>query len=112
MNKTKKDRLLEAARISNDPTVQQALDKLLFVVSIAHDADYIERANTYAFHNGCTITVPRTEENFTMTLLWNEETISVRTRNCQYAEFRHGHLLQQGDPLPGMILNEERNYEQ
>jgi hypothetical protein len=112
MDKTKIDELLTAAKVSNDETVKQALDKLLFVVSIAHDKDYIERANTYAFHSGCTITVPRSEENFTMTLLWNEETISVRTRDYQYGELRHGHMLQQGDPVPGMVLNEERNYQQ
>ena len=44
MDKKSVDDLLEAAKISNDPTVKQALDKLLFVVSIAHDKEYIKRA--------------------------------------------------------------------
>jgi hypothetical protein len=112
MDKTKIDELLTAAKTSDDPTVKQALDKLLFVVSIAHDGDYIERANRYHYHNGCSITVPRTHENFTMTLAWNGEDMSVRTRDYQESHFRHGHLLQAGDPVPGIILVEERNYKQ
>lgn len=51
------DELLEAAKTSKNKTVQQTLKKLLFAVSIAHDKEYIERANSYHFHSGCSITV-------------------------------------------------------
>lgn len=112
MDKKNVDELLEAAKISNDPTVKQALDKLLFVVSIAHEKDYIERANSYHFHSGATITVPGTHDNFTMTVIWNNESIAIRTRDYQHTEFKYGHLLQKGDPVPGVILVEDRNYQE
>ena len=111
MDKKSVDDLLEAAKISNDPTVKQALDKLLFVISIAHDKEYIKRANSYHFHSGCSITVPNTHENFTMSMVWNHEHIAIHARDYQFTEFKFGHMLQDGDPVPGVILIEDRNYQ-
>ena len=110
MDQNKIDELLTAAQASKDTTVKQALSKLLFVVSLAHDKEYIERANSYHFHSGCSITVPRSHEQVTMCLVWNDNTMCVRTRDYQHAEFTHGYLLQEGDPVPGIVLVEERNY--
>ena len=103
------DELLEAAKVSTDPTVRQALNKLLFVTSIAHDQEYVERANLYYFHSGCTVTIPYAE-NLTMNLVWNDEDIAVHTTEYQYATFKYGQMLYEHAPLPGIILIEDRNY--
>lgn len=107
--KSNVDELLEAAKISHNRSVKQALDKLLFTVSIAHDKEYIERANDYYFHSGCTITIPQVAENVTMQLVWNDEEIAVRSTEHCFAQFKYGSMIEENDPVPGIILQEERN---
>jgi len=103
------DELLEAAKASNDPTVKQALHKLLFVTSLAHDKDYIERASMYHFHSGCTVTIPRSDYT-TLSIVWNDEDVAIHTTDYQYVQFRYGNLINENTPLPGVVLIEDRNY--
>ena len=109
MDKTKIDQLLEAAKTSHNGAVKQALDKLLFTVSIAHSTAYIKDANEYHFHSGCTITVPRSDNDITMSLVWNDNEIAVHSRNYCYTQFTYGNLIEKDDPMPGVFLIEEKN---
>lgn len=111
MNKKNRvDELLEAAKTSHNGAVKQALDKLLFTVSIAHSTAYIEDANNYHFHSGCTLTVPRSDTDTTMSLAWNNEEIGVHSMGHCFVQFRYGSTLQKDDPVPGVILIEDKNY--
>ena len=111
MNKDNRvDELLEAAKTSHNSAVKQALDKLLFTVSIAHSKAYIENANQYHFHSGCTLTVPRSDTDTTMNLVWNDEEIGVHSMEHCFVQFRYGNIIQKDDPVPGVILIEDRNY--
>lgn len=110
-NKESVDQLLEAAKISNNSAVKQALNKLLFTVSIAHSKAYIEDANNYHFHSGCTVTVPRSDTDITMSLVWNDKEIAVRTMEHCYTQFNYGNIIEKDDPLPGVFLIEDKNYQ-
>ena len=109
-NKENVDQLLEAAKVSDNQAVKQALDKLLFTVSLAHSKAYIEAANNYHFHSGCSITIPRSEQDITMSLVWNDNEIAVRTMEHCYQQFTYGNLIDENSPLPGIYLVEDRNY--
>lgn len=104
-----RDQLLEAAKVSNDPTVKMALEKLLFTVSLAHDKEYIEWADKSHFQSGCTITVPSMSHDTTFSLTWNDTQIQVFSIEHQIVMFPYGHLYNVNDPLPGVILNPELN---
>lgn len=109
-DKNRVDKLLEAAKTSHNSAVKQALDKLLFTVSIAHDKAYIERANQYHFHSGCTITIPRSDTDTTMSLVWNNEEMGVHSKGHCFTQFRYGDMVAEHDPVPGVILTEDKNY--
>jgi len=112
MNKKDKvDQLLEAAKTSHNRAVKQALDKLLFTVSITHSKAYIEDANQYNFHSGCTVTVPRSDSDVTMSLVWNDKEIAIHSMNHCYTQFTYGNLIEKDDPMPGVFLIEEKNYQ-
>lgn len=108
--KEKRDELMEAAKVSKDPTVTKALEKLLFAVSLAHNEDYIKWANQGTFHSGCTITIPATEHTTTYQLTWNDETMQVFSIEYQVASIQYGHIYDQKDPIPGIILIEDKNF--
>ena len=101
------DELLEAAKASTDPTVKQALNKLLFVTSIAHDKDYIENASKYAFHSGCSITIPSANHT-TLNVMWNNDEIAIHGMEYQWIQFKYGQILNDKTPLPGVILVEDK----
>ena len=106
-NNNNVDELLEAAKRSTDPTVKQALNKLLFVTSLAHDKEYVERSNQYHFHSGCTITVPHADHT-TFQMVWNDKEIAIHSMEYQYCQFKYGNMLSDKTPLPGMILIEDK----
>ena len=102
--------IIEAAKTSHNTEVKQALEKLLFTVSMANSKAYIEDANSYHVPSGCTISIPKSEQDITMSLVWNDEEMAVRTMEHCYMQFTYGHLLNKDDPLPGVYLIEDRNY--
>lgn len=101
------NQLLEVAKISKDPAVQTALNKLLFTVSLAHNKKYIELSNLLCYHSGCTITIPSRNAFTTIQLTWNNEKIQVYTEPYQIQTFNYGHLAKRGSPFPGIILKEK-----
>ena len=111
MNKNNRvDELLEAAKASHNSAVKQALDKLLFTVSIAHSTAYIEDANNYYFHSGCTVTVPKSDSDTTMNIVWNDVEVGVHSVGHCFVQFKYGHMINKDDPIPGVYLIEDRNY--
>ena len=107
--KEERDRLLEAAKISKDPTVKEALNKLLFTVQLAHDDEFVEWAGTATYTSGCTITIPKSEHQTTFQLAWNDDTMQVFSIEYQVASFEYGHLYDTNTPMPGVILKKENN---
>lgn len=110
--KEDRDKLLEAAKASHDPTVKQALDKLLFTVQLAHDNDFIHWANVSTYSSGCTITIPKIEHTTTFQLAWNDMEMQIFSMEFQVATMEYGHLYDARTPMPGMILQKENNYHQ
>lgn len=102
-----RDRLLEAAKASKDATVKEALNKLLFTVSLAHDEEFIEWASAGTYSSGCTITVPARDQATTFQLAWNDSAMQVFSMPFQVATFEYGHLYDQLTPLPGVILQKD-----
>ena len=107
--KEERDQLLEAAKASKDPTVKQALEKLLFTVQLAHDDEFVHWANAGTYSSGCTVTVPRTNNTTTFQLTWNDEQIQVFSMEFMVATFEYGHLYDSRSPMPGVILQKENN---
>ena len=107
--KEERDELLEAAKASNDPTVKQALDKLLFVVKLAHDSEFVHWANEGTYSSGCTVTIPSMEHTTTFQLTWNDEVMQVFSMEFIVATFEFGHLYDTNTPMPGVILQKENN---
>lgn len=107
--KEDRDRLLEAAKVSKDPTVKEALNKLLFTVQLAHDEEFVEWANAATFTSGCTVTVPRSEHTTTFQLAWNDAEMQVFSMEYQVATFEYGHLYDMNTPMPGIILKKDLN---
>ena len=107
--KEERDELLEAAKVSKDPTVKQALDRLLFTVALAHDQEFVHWANEGTYSSGCTITIPSTEHQTTFQLTWNDEAMQVFAMEFQVATFNYGNLYNANSPMPGVILKKELN---
>lgn len=105
--KDERDRILAAATASKDPTVKQALDKLIFTVSLAHDQEFIDWASTAVFTSGCTITIPATEQSVTYQLTWNDSEMQVFSMPFQTSVFEYGHLYDVDSPMPGVILKKD-----
>ena len=104
------DKLLEVAKTSKNPTVQNALKKLLFTVSLAHNKEYIELENLMIYHSGCTITIPKRDHFTVIQLTWNNEKIQVYSEPYQVQTFNYGHLAKLPGVFPGITLKEEQNY--
>jgi len=107
--KEERDQLLEAAKVSKNPTVEEALDKLLFTVALAHDQEFVHWASEGTYSSGCTITVPRTEHQTTFQLTWNDEAMQVFAMEFQVATFNFGHLYHTNCPMPGVVLKKDNN---
>jgi len=107
--KEERDRLLEAAKASKDPTVKEALDKVLFVTKLAHDEEFVEWANSAYFSSGCTVTVPAREHTTTFQLAWNDFEMQVFSMEYRVAKFEYGHLYDTNTPMPGIILQKDLN---
>ena len=108
-HKEQRDRLLEAAKISKDPTVQGALEKLLFTVSLAHDEEFVDWANQATYSSGCTVTVPRSDTQTTFQLAWNDYQMQVFSFAYCVETFEYGHLYDTNTPMPGVILKKDLN---
>lgn len=107
--KENRDQLLDIAKVSKDPTVQKALNKLLFTVSLAHDKEYIALNDSIYYHSGCTITIPAREHQTIMQLIWNNEKIQIFSIEYKIQTFNYGNITKIGNPLPGIVLIEEKN---
>ena len=99
-----RDQLLETAKVSKDPTVKAALEKLLFTVSLAHDKEYITWANESYFQSGCSITIPAMEHATTFQLHWDDVKMQIFSMEFQIMQFDYGHLYNKSDPIPGVYL--------
>lgn len=111
------DQLLQTAKISKDPTVRQALEKLCFTVALAHDREYIEGSGLY-HTSGCCITVPARTEDTTFQLTWNNAEMQIFSMAYQVASFQYGDIIEMTNggrkttaPLPGIILVEDKLYD-
>ncbi len=105
-----RDKLLETAKLSKNPTVKAALEKLLFAVSLAHDKEYITWANGSYYQAGCTITIPAMEHATTFQLHWGDKRMQIFSTEYQVMEFEYGHLYNQTDPIPGVYLIKESQF--
>lgn len=107
--KEERDRLLEAAKASNNETVKEALDKLLFTVALAHDEEFIQWASVGTYSSGCTVTIPAIEHATTLQLAWNDEKLQIFAMEFCVETLEYGHLFDERTPMPGVILRKDLN---
>ena len=102
--------LFELALNSSDATVKQAMEKLLFTVTLAHGNAETENFRLHTYHYGIGVGVPANDEMTTIHVAWENDKFSLRsTENYMFVEGQAGDYIR-GEATAYYTLIEDRLY--